>query len=255
MVKNHIKRINAPKRWDVLRKSSKFITRPNPGRDLSLCISLNTVLKEILYMTKTTKESKYLINKKGVLVNGKRRYDEKFPVGLLDIVSFPYLKEHYRLLVNEKNKLFMLKISDEEAKLKLSKIINKKQLSKDKIQINCSDGRNFILGKDNPYLTKISSNDSVLYTVPDQNIKQVLKLEKGALVYLYKGRHTGHVVIIDDFKKDNVVFKINNTVLETKKTYAFVVGKDKPAVSLPTGNRDKKPNQPNETKEPKDYKK
>ena len=144
MVKNHIKRIDAPRRWDILRKSSKFITRLNPGRDMSLSISLNTVLKELLNKTKTTKESKHLIKNKEVLVNGKGYHDEKFPVGFLDVVSFPSLKEHYRLLVNEKNKLFILKIGEEEAKAKLSKVMNKTQLSKDKFQINCSDGRNFM---------------------------------------------------------------------------------------------------------------
>lgn len=232
MTKNHLKRINAPKRWNVLRKSYKFITRPNPGRDLSLSVSLNTVLKELLKKTKTTKESKYLIKEKGVLVNGKRYYDEKFPVGFLDVVGFPSLKEYYRLLVNEKNKLFMLKISEEEAKLKLSKVLDKKQLSKDVEQINCSDGRNFISKSTEPFSREVNTNDSLLYTLPDQKIKQVLKLEKGALVYLYKGKHAGQLVVIDDFKGNNIVFKINKGVFETKKAYAFVVGKDKPVISL-----------------------
>ncbi len=232
MTKNHLKRINAPKRWDVLRKSYKFITRPNPGRDLSLNVSLNTVLKELLKKTKTTKESKHLIKEKGVLVNGKKYYDEKFPVGFLDVVGFPSLKEHYRLLVNEKNKLFMLKISEEEARVKLSKVLDKKHLSKEAVQINCSDGRNFIFKSNDSFLSTVKTNDSFLYTIPDQKIKQVFKLEKGALVYLYKGKHAGQLVVIDDFKGNNIVFKINKDVFETKKAYAFVVGKDRPVISL-----------------------
>lgn len=232
MVKNHMKRINSPRRWDVLRKSHKFITRPNPGRDLFLSISLNTVLKELLKKTKTTKESKHLIKHQGVLVNGKKYFDEKFPVGFLDVVSFPSTKEQYRLLVNKKSKLFMLQISEEEAKLKLSKILDKKQLSKDKIQVNCLDGRNFILKKDDAHLKQIHTNDTVLYTLPDQKIKQVLKLEKGALVFLYKGKHAGHLVVIDDFKMDNIIFKIGKDVFETRKAYAFIIGKDKPVITL-----------------------
>ena len=232
MTKNHLKRINAPKRWNVLRKSYKFITRPNPGRDLSLSVSLNTVLKELLKKTKTTKESKHLIKEKGVLVNGKKYYDEKFPVGFLDVVGFPSLKEHYRLLANEKNKLFMLKISEEEVRVKLSKVLDKKHLSKEAVQVNCSDGRNFIFKSNDSFLSTVKTNDSLLYTIPDQKIKQVLKLEKGALVYLYKGKHAGQLVVIDDFKGNNIVFKINKDVFETKKAYAFVVGKDKPVISL-----------------------
>ena len=232
MTKNHMKRINAPRRWDVLRKKYKFITRPNPGRDFSLSVSLNTVLKELLNKVKTTKEAKYLIKKQGVLVNAVRRYDEKFPVGFLDVVSFPSLKEHYRLIVNKKSKLFLLKISEEEAKVKLSKVMNKKQLSKEAVQINCSDGRNFILKKEDSNLKQIKTNDSLLYTIPEQKIKQVIKLEKGALVFLYKGRHAGNLVVVDDFDRDNIVFKIGEVVFETKKAYAFVVGKDKPVITL-----------------------
>jgi ribosomal protein S4E len=83
-----------------------------------------------------------------------------------------------------------------------------------------------------PLLKEISINDSILYTIPDHKIKQVIKLEKGTIVYLYKGKHTGNVVTVDDFKKENIIFKLDNETFETKKVYAFAVGKDKPAISL-----------------------
>jgi small subunit ribosomal protein S4e len=232
MVKDHIKRINAPKRWDILRKDHTFITRPNAGRDFSLCIALNPILKELLNKTQTTKESKYLIKNKGVLVNGKPVYDEKYPVGFFDVVSFPTTGENYRLLVNEKNKLFLLKIKDDEAKLKLSKVWDKKNLPKGAVQINCSDGRNFVMKSNEPLLKEISINDSILYTIPDHKIKQVIKLEKGTIVYLYKGKHIGNIVTVDDFKKENIIFKLDNETFETKKVYAFAAGKEKPLISL-----------------------
>jgi small subunit ribosomal protein S4e len=234
MVKNHIKRVNAPKRWDILRKNKTFISRPNPGRDLSLCISLNTVLKELLDKTNTTKESKFMIKSEGVLVNGKRHFDEKFPVGFLDVVSFPSIKEHYRLLVNQKDKLFLFKIDEEESKLKLSKALDFITLPKGIIQLNCSDGKNFLFKKDDALLKEIKRNDSLLYSIPESQIKKHLKMEKGASVYLYKGKHVGNLVKIDDFdpKESNIVFKMGNDVFETKRVYAFVVGQDKPVISL-----------------------
>jgi small subunit ribosomal protein S4e len=239
MVKDHIKRISAPKRWAVLRKNYTFITRPNAGRDLSLCISLNSVLKELLNKTQTTKESKFLIKSKGVLINGKPVFDEKYPVGFLDVVSFPALGESYRLLVNDENKLFLLKIREDEAKLKLSKVLDKKSLSKEETQVNCSDGRNFILKNKDALLADLKINDSILYSIPDQKIKQVLKIEKSSLVYLYKGKHTGNVVQVDDFKGSNIMFKLGDEVFETKKAYAFVVGKDKPVISVTGADKGK----------------
>jgi small subunit ribosomal protein S4e len=232
MVNDHIKRVNAPKRWAVLRKNNVFITRPNAGRDFSLCIALNTALKEMIGKTQTTKESKYLIKNKGVLVNSKPVFDDKFPVGFLDVVSFPSLGEHFRLLVNKNNKLFFLKIHDEEAKLKLSKVCDKKNLTKSLAQINCSDGRNFTLKANDPLLKDISINDSVAYQPAEQKIAHVIKLEKGAFVYLYKGKHTGNVVVVEEFKKGNIIFKLDDEMFETKNIYAFAVGKEKPIISL-----------------------
>jgi small subunit ribosomal protein S4e len=232
MVKDHIKRINAPKRWDVLRKSNTFISRPNAGRDFSLCLSLNTVLKELLGKTKTTKESKYLIKNKGVMVNGKIVYDEKYPVGFFDIVSFPASGESFRLIVNEENVLFLLKTRGEDAQLKLSKVLDKKTLSKDTVQLNCSDGRNFLFKASDASLKGISINDSLLYSIADRKIKQHIKLEKGAVVYLYKGKHTGNVVTVDDFKGANIIFKMGKEVFETKRAYAFVIGKEKPVITV-----------------------
>jgi len=240
MVKAHIKRMNAPKRWEVLRKSSIFITRPNAGRDFTLCISLNTALKEMLGKTQTSKESKYLIKNQGVLVNARPVHDEKFPVGFLDVISLPALEESYRLLVNEKNRLYPLKISPSDAKLKLSKVANIKRLSKELVQVNCSDGRNFTFQEIEPILKDLKTNDSLLYIIPEQKAQQLIKLGKGSLVFLYKGKHIGNLVVVDDFKGANIVFRLNNEVFETKKAYAFAVGKDQPAIALTQNAYEKK---------------
>ena len=230
MVKNHIKRINAPKRWDILRKDNKFISRPNPGRKLELAVSLNTALKEMLGKTKTTKESKYLIKHKQVLVNGVRRYDEKFGVGFLDVVSLPEVDEHYRLVVTAQDKLAFVKISSQESKLKASKVSNKTLVPGGKAQVNCSDGRNFLMdGKESQ---KVSTNDTLVYTMPEQDVKETIKLEKGALVFLYQGKHIGKLVHVEEFKSGNIMFKEDGETVETKQAYAFAVGKEKPVITI-----------------------
>jgi len=260
MVKNHMKRMNAPKKWEVLRKKTTFISRPNPGRNINLCLSLNTIMKDMLGKSQSTKESKYIIRYRGVLVNGVRRYDEKFPVGFMDVVTFPEIKESYRLLVNQKNKLFLHKINDAEAGLKVSKISDKKQVAGGMIQVNCSDGRNFLFKADEPAAKEIKLNDSIVYTFPDQKFKELIKLEKGALVYLYKGKHIGRIVKAVDFKGSDIIFQLDEITFETKRAYAFVIGKESPAISLPEwkkgpGGKDKELKEHNkEAKETKDSK-
>ena len=47
MVKNHLKRLNMPKSWQIKRKIIRWVTRPSPGaHNLDFGISLNTLLKE-----------------------------------------------------------------------------------------------------------------------------------------------------------------------------------------------------------------
>jgi small subunit ribosomal protein S4e len=243
-----MKRINAPKKWEVLRKETTFISRPNPGRDINLCLSLNTVMKDLLGKSQNTKESKYIIRYRGVLVNGTRRYDEKFPVGFMDVITFPDIKESFRLLVNQKNKLFLQKISDAEAGMKVSKISDKKQVAGGMIQVNCSDGRNFLFKADEAVAKELKLNDSIVYTIPEQKFKELIKLEKGALVYLYKGKHIGRIVKAVDFKGSDIIFKLDDITFETKRAYAFVVGKETPAISLPEWKKEKESKESKEKK-------
>jgi small subunit ribosomal protein S4e len=229
MVKNHIKRINAPKRWDILRKDNKFITKPNPGRKLDMAVSINTALKEMLTVSSSTKETKYLIKHKGIMVNGVRRYDDKFPVGLFDVLSIAG-QQHYRLIVNSQNKLEFVHITEAESKLKISKVENKRMIAGGKIQVTCTDGRTFLFDKAGA--DKIMINDTVEYAVPGQEVKNTFNLNKGALVLLYKGKHIGNIVKVNDFKGSNITFDLDGETLETKKSYAFVVGKDKAVVTV-----------------------
>ena len=56
MVKSHLKRIAAPRTWDIDRKTTKFIARPKPGQHtLQLGMPLAVLLKEILKKMKTNK--------------------------------------------------------------------------------------------------------------------------------------------------------------------------------------------------------
>jgi hypothetical protein len=64
-------------------------------------------------------------------------------------------------------------------------------------------------------------------------------MEKGAIVYLYKGKHIGHTVKIDDFEGNNIIFKLDGESFETKKAYAIVMGKESPAISVPDWKSEK----------------
>jgi small subunit ribosomal protein S4e len=226
MTKNHLKRLNTPKTWRIMRKKQKFITRPNPGahrKDLGM--SINTILKTILKKTRTTKETKHILHNRQIMVDGKIRHDQKYQAGFMDVVTVG--KEHYRITIDDRNNITAIPIDKKEAELKLTKIKDKKIVGKNKIQLTTRDGRSIITNKGD-----YKTGDSLLITVPKQEIKEHLKLEKDALVYLYKGRHIGILGTIEKIAGTTIVVKAEKKTLETKKAYALVVGKTKPVIKI-----------------------
>ena len=223
-----MKRLTVPKTWRVEKKSTKYITRPKSGaHSFELGMSLNILFKDILKFCKTTKEVKAILQDKEILVDGKRRYDYKAMIGFMDVLGIPSLKEYYRIILNDKGNLETLKIKSNEAELKISKIINKRALGKNKVQINMSDGRNLIL-KDSKYAV----GDSLLITLPKQEVKEHLKLDKGAIVTFLGGKFIGQIATIEEVKGSIILAKITDKPIETVKRYCFVVGEKKPAVKI-----------------------
>lgn len=226
MVKQHLKRINAPRTWDIDRKTNKFSVRPNPGgRKMDFSIPLLVLFRDMLDLVKNTREMDYVLKTQKIIVDGKARYSPEYPVGFMDVVEAS--RQAYRLLINQKNKLFAKKIPSKEATLKLVKINNKCLLAKAAVQLNLSDGRNMIVKKDS-----YKTGDSLLLEIPSQTIKEHLPLSKGALVLLIKGSHVGQLATVDEIKDSRIFITIDSTRLETKKEYALVVGKTKPVIEV-----------------------
>lgn len=229
MGKAHLKRLNAPKSWKIKRKGIKFITRPNPGpHSQDRCLSLNIVLRDMLDYASTTKEVKHILYKKGVLVDGKTRKDIKFAVGFMDVVEIPEIKEYYRMIMDTKGYLIMLKIDKKEAGFKPCKILNKTIIKGGKVQLNLSYGINKIVKK-NEY----NIGDTILFEFQNKEIKEHIKFEKGVYVFMTAGSHIGKHGVIEEIKEKTIVFKSDSgESYETSKDYALAIGKGKSAISL-----------------------
>lgn len=225
MVKRHLSMLNVPMSWPVQRKKGvKWIARPNPGAHaLENCMTLNIILKNILKYAKTKSEAKKILDEGKVLVNNKARKDQKFSVGIMDVLEIPTIKEHYRVLYTPKGMFTLHKISGEEAKLKPAKITGKKILKGNKIQLNFNDGRNMIVSKD-----EFKVNDTLIFSMGEKwGIKKHVKFEKGALVYIMEGTHKGMSGIIENIKEvfsnPTIEVKSKDKTFETSKNFAFVI--------------------------------
>lgn len=228
MVKRHLKRYFAPKAWQINRKQSSYITKQNPGpHSGKMSIPLNVILRDMLNYSSTTKESKIILTKKNILVDGKRRKECKFPVGLFDVIEFKDINKSYRVLLNKKGKLTLIEVGNDESNIKPCSIINKTSV-KGKIQLNLNDGKNILVDKDG-----YKTGDTLSLELPKLSIKKHIGLKKNVLIYLIGGKHIGEVGKVKDIVRNRIMYEgENGDVIETLKKYAFVIGEDKPIITI-----------------------
>ncbi len=180
----HIKKTQMPKAWPVPRKGGKKRFVAVPSHATSKGISLLFLLRDVLKIAKTRKEAKHMTFNGMVKINNTVRKDENFPVQVFDTVNLEKAKLNYRLeIVNKKYSL--VEISAKEAETKIVKIVGKKTIGEDKIQMNLDDGQN-VLTKE-----KFSVGDSVVLNTKENKIVKVLPLKEGAKIEVILGKHAG----------------------------------------------------------------
>ena len=228
MVKNHIKRIAAPKTWRILRKEHKFITKPTAGGHKStMGISINTFLKDMTSTTNTTKETKFLLTKQEVHINGTRKRSHKAQVGFMDIITVPSLKKHYRVTIDKIGKLVPIELTEAEAKQTLQKITSKKILKNKKVQLGMLSGMTILTDKD-----EYKTGDSIIISLPDKKIVNHIKRDKGVQVFVFTGKHTGKQGSLEEIKEGNAFIKTKEGIFQTNKEYMIITGKTKTEVKL-----------------------
>ncbi|MBU1203760.1 MAG: 30S ribosomal protein S4e [Nanoarchaeota archaeon] len=223
----HLNRINAPKNWNIKRKSSKWIVRPSPGsHSINRCLPLSIIIRDILGYADTVRESKKILHNKEILINKKPVTNHRSSVGIMDILEINKAGKFFIMAITEKNHLTLKEINKEQANQKISKIINKIPLKGGKIQVNCHDTNTFVL-KDKKE-DKYTIGDSVIFDLNTKKVVKHLKLEKGAVVYLLAGKYVGKKGIVNEiikkkYHQDVVSMTIGKEEAKTLKNYTIVI--------------------------------
>jgi small subunit ribosomal protein S4e len=215
----HLKRLAAFATWPIERKKTKWITRPISSHPSEFCLPINIILRDILKITRTTKETKKLLVNSEILVDNRRVKDYRYGVGLFDRLFFKETDECYTIIITKKNKLKVIKL-EEEKFVKPLKIKKKVMIKKGNIQLTFHDGKTMIAN--NSYNT----NDSVLFDLREKKIIKHLPLKKGAFVYIIKGKYVGQIGIFEDVVIKNkrfAVVNINNQKTELPLANIFVI--------------------------------
>ncbi len=226
MTKNHLKRNIASKRWELLRKKDKFVSRPLPGKHVfNDCMPMGAFLKQVGFAN-TTKEGKKLLLLNKVLVDKIAVKKVKQAVGFMDIVSVN--DKNFRCIFGEKGRFNFIEIDSAEAGKKICRILNKTKIKKGKTQLSLSDSRNILVDKDD-----FKCNDSIVIELPSQKIIKHLPYKEGAVIILMSGKQAGNIGRIEKILDNHIWYKDDKgSKFSTLKNYAFVIGIEKPEIKI-----------------------
>lgn len=221
----HMKRLASPKAVLVHdKKDRKWMINTAPGpHPKKHAISLGVFLRDILGVATTAREAKRVLSGRMVLVDGRPRTDEKFPVGLMDIISLPKMELHYRIIVDNKGRLVPVKVAKAESAQKLLKVVGKHTVSGGKHNLSFHDGKN-MLGDNH-----VKVGDSVVVSLPETKMKTHIKREKGSRCLIMEGKHAGSIVKLKDIierkggKPNEALVEADGSEFITVAKYLFVV--------------------------------
>ena len=236
--KNKMKRLAAPRSWDISRKSDRFVFKPLPGpHAISAAYPLGVVIRDLASMARLSKELKFMMKNGRVLVDGKERRTPRFPVGLFNVVSVPVEGVDFRLVPSPKG-LALAKVSSEEARTKLCSVYTKTKVKGGHVQYGLHDGRSMVDDGLN-----LAPGDAVLLEVPSQKVLGQTKLAKGSLGLVLTGERAGQLGKIAEVKKGTIsrekMVKISlpSGEAEIPSRLVFPVGTDSPMITVGAGKQ------------------
>ena len=241
----HLKRKPAPKIWPIHRKEAVWTIMPKPGpHPLSRSLPLTLIVRDILGFAKTAKEAKNIISTGKIMVDGKKRHDEHFLVGLMDVISIVDTKKSYRILPSKKG-LILHPIDADEASFKLCRIENKTVVKGGKMQLDLHDGSSFLVANENSQTPKedvYHTLDVVKLSIPNRELLEYTKLAVGAPVQVIGGKNMGlwgKISSIEkkpDKKRRDLLVTLKDVYgkqFQTILDFVFILGDAESLISLP----------------------
>ncbi|NHJ87391.1 MAG: 30S ribosomal protein S4e [Asgard group archaeon] len=228
----HQKRISSPRNWVIPRKKHKFVYKADPGPHGALdSMPLGILLRDVLKEVETSRELRYILNRKLVSVDGRVVKNLKFPVGLMDVISISEINKSFRILPHELHVMMPYEIKKASSDVKACQIKNKTTIKGGIVQLNLHDGRNILLPKEEGIEQKYRTRDTVIIKLPSQEIVEHYPFEEGKYAIITQGRNVGKHGTIKNFQwrfgpraSTVTITTDKGEEVQTTPEYIFVIG-------------------------------
>merc|ERR1712227_649172 len=234
--KKHLKRLNAPSHWMLDKLTGVYAPKPSQGPHKQReCLPLIIFLRNRLHYALTGDEVKKILMQRLVKVDGKVRTDVNYPAGFMDVITIEKTDENFRLIYDVKGRFAIHRITPEEARYKLCRVVRTGAAQKGVPYLVTHDARPI------RYPTPdIKVNDSVILDIESGTITEHVKFDSGNLCMITGGHNLGRVGVIASRDRHPGSFDIVHVKDATGATFAtrisnvFIIGRGKQAlVSLP----------------------
>jgi small subunit ribosomal protein S4e len=201
------------------------------------------IVREMLGFAKTKKEAKIIISQGKIRIDGKTQREERFPVGLMDVVSIPEIEKSYRILPSKKG-LTLHSIEEDESKFKLCRIEDLTLIKGGNMQLNLHDGRNVVIKPDDSQNVEQTyrTNDTLKIAIPSQELLEYIKITEGAFIMAIGGKNegkSGKITAIEKKlgqKRKKLLITAeekNGKIFQTTQDLIFAVGENESHISVP----------------------
>jgi len=234
----HLKRLATPAFWPLHRKEFTRATKPHPGaHGGNACLPLGLIIRDELNSARTRREVTRILSAGRVRIDGRARIDVNYAVGLMDVVEFPDANLSYRVIPLEHRGLSLVRITKDEAKFKLCKIVDKKVAPHGVTQLGLHDGRTLLQPKEGSL--SYAPNDTLRISLPNQRVLNHIPFANGNIALVVAGKNQGKNGKIIEIQKGTATRPAMVTIedregkrIETIMDYTFAVGTDGPAIKL-----------------------
>ncbi|MFB6294755.1 MAG: 30S ribosomal protein S4e [Candidatus Nanohaloarchaea archaeon] len=229
----HQKRMSAPRNYPVERKEGAYVVTAQGPYEAEEGVPVAVLLRDVLEYVDTLAEVKQVLADGRVLVNQRKRSEPGSNVGFMDVVSFPDLGEHYRVLVTGDG--FELVPADDTAEQKLVRVDDKTTLNGGTTQLNLYDGNNIETDEE------VSTQSSVLVSLPDLEIEDTVERAEGNIAYITGGQHVGETATVQAVnvqpgsQQKTVTLASDDGEFQTVEGNVFMIGRDEPVLEVDRG--------------------
>ncbi|WP_297217104.1 30S ribosomal protein S4e [Thermoplasma sp.] len=221
---NRTKRLMVSRQVKIPRKTFFWGPTPNPGmhpKDQS--VTLLSIIRDYLGLSDKEREAARILANGLVKVDGKVVRQKKFAVGFMDVVEIN--NEFFRMIYNDQGALVLMREDKERSGIKLLKVKTKVVAPGNKIQIGTHDGRTIMTDD-----KSIKVGDVLVVSIPDIQIKEIIKMQPGNKAYLTAGSHVNQIGTISkiEVKEGSSANLVHfQEGFSTIKDHVFMVGSSK----------------------------